>query len=129
MLFKGVSSASYSSCSSLRDKAGRLSGAASVQFFHSSQTGIYAQRPYCLQQLLSHHAVYRAATKTDTILSAIIVVAPCKDIARLCRCPPQYRMELASTVPAADEPDKKTLASAYRRHRLVSLPNSQNYVA
>ena len=31
-------------------------------------------------------------------------------------------MELASAVSAAEEPYKKTLAGAYRRHRSVSLP-------
>src|SRR5258708_20100086 len=31
-------------------------------------------------------------------------------------------MQLASTMSTAEEPDQKTLASAYRRHRLVPLP-------
>ena len=128
VLFKGFSRLILELLQLAR-QGGTLSGAAGVQFFHSSQTGLYAQRPYRLQQLLSHPAVYRAATKTDTILSAIIVVALAK-ISRVCTAAtPIPYMELASTVPAADEPHKKTLASAYRRHRTRLPPDSQNYAA
>ena len=51
---------------------------------------------YRSQQFLSHPAVYRAATKTDTILSAIIVVALAKISGVYAAATPIPYMELAS---------------------------------
>jgi hypothetical protein len=71
---------------------------------------------------LPHPAVYRAAAKADAILPAIIIVALAKIACIGAATTPIPDMQLASTLSTAEESYQKTLASAYRRHRLVSLP-------
>jgi hypothetical protein len=70
---------------------------------------------------LSYAPVYRAAAEADAILPAIIVVAYAKVASMGAAAAPIPYMQLASTMSAAQESDQKTLASANRRHRFVSL--------
>ena len=112
----------------------RLSGAAGVQFFHSSQTSAsMPKRPYRLQQLLSHPAVYRAATKAE-----VIQYCPRHHRSRplqryrafMHRPPPQYRTwSLRLQCPQRMSPTRRPWPARSRRHRLVSPHDSQNYAA
>ena len=71
---------------------------------------------------MPHPAVYRATAKADAILPAIIMVALAKVACIGAATTPIPDMQLASTMSTAEETYQKTLASAYRRHRLVPLP-------
>ena len=63
---------------------------------------------------MSHPTVYRAASKPDAILPAIIKVAFAKIACIGTAATPIPYMQLASTVSAAEESYQKTLAGAYR---------------